>query len=187
MANSIPIGCRFRPTEEELISLLWPKITNQLQETDDVKEMTLNGEGASPWRVFGDDNAIHWQIFDENEKKASTKEMVYVFTKLTKLNDKRTARTAGSGTWEGETKKTPVENSLQQDASSSYVGNYWFASNSEGMMENSELTSTLGSGTSINQVKILTICSNLLKYNPVNKHLRFLLSLVIGWYIKQVK
>ena len=108
MADIIPIGFRFRPSEEELISLLWLKVTNQLDETDHVKEKILYGEGAEPWDVLGDDD-VRWQFCDDSGKGASTKRMVYVFTKLRKLSAKKTARTAGLGTWDGETKSYPVE------------------------------------------------------------------------------
>ena len=111
MADNIPIGFRFRPSEEELISLLWLKVTNQLDETDHVKEKILYGDGAEPWDVLGD-NDVRWQFYDDSRKRASTKRMVYVFTKLTRLSAKKTARTTGLGTWDGETKSYPVEDMI---------------------------------------------------------------------------
>ncbi|XP_027088497.1 NAC domain-containing protein 4-like [Coffea eugenioides] len=108
MADIIPIGFRFRPSEEELISLLWLKVTNQLDETDHIKEKILYSDGAEPWDVLGD-NDVRWQFYDDSEKGASTKRMVYVFAKLTRLSAKKAGRTTGLGTWDGETKSYPVE------------------------------------------------------------------------------
>ncbi|XP_027086470.1 NAC domain-containing protein 66-like [Coffea arabica] len=111
MADNIPIGFHFRPSEEELIFLLWLKVANQLDETDHVKENILYGESAEPWDVLGDDD-VCWQFYDDSGKGASTKRMVCVFTKLKKLSSKKTARTTSLGMWDEETKSYLVEDMI---------------------------------------------------------------------------
>lgn len=107
MAENYPIGCRFRPAEEELLLLLREKVTNPLFLPDEVKEKTVYGKGASPWDVFADDD-LRWEPCDESGKNGN-KKMVYVFTELNKLSAKKTSRTAGSGTWDGENKATSID------------------------------------------------------------------------------
>ncbi|XP_027184294.1 NAC domain-containing protein 30-like [Coffea eugenioides] len=110
MDRDCPIGFRFRPTEEEIITLLWLKASNQQKHTTDVvPEKILYGADASPWKLFRDDD-VRWQLCDDSGKK-HTKRMAYVFTKLSKMSANRTARTAGCGTWEGQAKAQDIPNS----------------------------------------------------------------------------
>nr|XP_027099146.1 uncharacterized protein LOC113718439 [Coffea arabica] len=104
------IGFRFRPTEEEIITLLWLKASNQQKHTTDVvPEKILDGADASPWKLFGADD-LRWQLCDDSGKKR-TKRMAYVFTKLSKMSANRTAKTAGCRTWEGQAKAQDIPNS----------------------------------------------------------------------------
>ncbi|XP_027099265.1 NAC domain-containing protein 66 [Coffea arabica] len=110
MVEDYAIGCRFRPSEEELLYLLRDKVTNPRFQYDQVKEKKLYGEGASPWNVFSDDD-LQRELFDDNGSNGN-KRMVYVFTELNKLSAKKAARTAGSGTWDGEAKITTIQDMI---------------------------------------------------------------------------
>ncbi|KAL3501844.1 hypothetical protein ACH5RR_036293 [Cinchona calisaya] len=98
------IGFRFRPTEQELLYLLLIKAAENDFQIDEVEDKTLYGEDAAPWQVFRDDD--HWLTFDDCGN--GRKKILYAFTKLTKLSPNKVARIAGSGTWDGETKKTEI-------------------------------------------------------------------------------
>nr|XP_027088509.1 NAC domain-containing protein 91-like [Coffea arabica] len=150
MADNIPIGFRFRPSEEELIFLLWLKVTNQLDETDHVKKKILYGEGAEPWDVLGDDD-VCWQFYDDSGKGASTKRMVYVFTKLKKLSSKKTARTTSLGTWDEETKSYPVEDMITgEEIGSRRMLSYVLNSGSKGVNGGWIMHEYLVDGASLN-------------------------------------
>ncbi|KAL3501860.1 hypothetical protein ACH5RR_036309 [Cinchona calisaya] len=45
-----------KPTEQELLYLLLLKAAENDFQTEQVKDKTLYGEDAAPWRVFGDDD-----------------------------------------------------------------------------------------------------------------------------------
>ncbi|KAL3510614.1 hypothetical protein ACH5RR_030015 [Cinchona calisaya] len=107
MVESTPIGFYFRPSGEELINLLSLKVTNQKLPHNTVVEKTLYGNDAEPWKVFNDDD--NWQIFDESGRD-NTKRILYVFTKLSRMSANKIARTAGFGTWEGQSKAKDVLN-----------------------------------------------------------------------------
>ncbi|KAL3510613.1 hypothetical protein ACH5RR_030014 [Cinchona calisaya] len=105
MVESLPIEFYFRPSGEQLINLLSLKVTNQKLPHNIVVEKTLYGNEAEPWKVFNDDD--NWQIFDESGRN-NTKGMLYVFTKLFSMSANKIARTAGFGTWEGQSKAKDV-------------------------------------------------------------------------------
>ncbi|XP_027096284.1 NAC domain-containing protein 30-like [Coffea arabica] len=110
MVRDCPLGFRFRPTEEELITLLWFKATNQQQHiTDAVPKKKLYGVDALPWNIFAEDD-VRWELSDDSGKKR-TKRVTYAVTKLSKISPNKVARTAGSGMWEGQSKGKDVLNS----------------------------------------------------------------------------
>ncbi|KAI8531985.1 hypothetical protein RHMOL_Rhmol11G0177800 [Rhododendron molle] len=95
----VPVGYRFRPTDQELvIDYLGRKSKGKSLPCDAVFEREIYGTG----------NKAPWQIFTENDPW--TESSVYVLTKLIKArgSDKRIARTAGCGSWHGETSPEPI-------------------------------------------------------------------------------
>ncbi|KAK4436795.1 protein CUP-SHAPED COTYLEDON 1 [Sesamum alatum] len=96
----IPPGFHFAPTDQELLSFyLLRKAMGLHLPWNPVLEKTLYGENADPWDVFAD---VQWDT-SVNECK-NVKSVIYVFTKLSKVNGKtRIARTAGCGKWDGQT------------------------------------------------------------------------------------
>jgi len=83
MAAFLPVGFRFRPSDEELVrDYLLKKVMGEELPWDGIGECDLYGE-KPPWEICGD---------QEGEK-------VYFFAKLRKLSKSRVARTAGSGVW----------------------------------------------------------------------------------------
>ncbi|KAI8561189.1 hypothetical protein RHMOL_Rhmol04G0318700 [Rhododendron molle] len=110
---TIPIGYVFRPTDEELLEdYLEKKATGQPLPCDVVIEREMYGAGdKAPWQVFTDKDP--WEICktEDNKGKVKTEGTIYVFTTLIKARKNgdriagksRIARTAGCGTWHGET------------------------------------------------------------------------------------
>ncbi|XP_058216672.1 NAC domain-containing protein 67-like [Rhododendron vialii] len=91
---SVPVGYKFTPTDQELvIDYLEIKSKGKALPCDVVFEREIYGTG----------NKAPWQIFTKNDPWEEGS--VYVLTKLIKAtgSDKRTARTAGCGSWHGET------------------------------------------------------------------------------------
>jgi hypothetical protein len=83
MAPFLPVGFRFRPSDEELVrDYLLKKVKGEELPWDGIGECDLYGE-KPPWQICGD---------QEDEK-------VYFFARLKKLSKSRVARTAGSGVW----------------------------------------------------------------------------------------
>jgi hypothetical protein len=77
----LPLGFRFMPTDEELIShYLVKKVKGEELSWDGIPDYDLYGE-KPPWEICGD------------------QEKVYFFTTLKKLSKNRVARTAGCGVW----------------------------------------------------------------------------------------
>ncbi|KAG5525702.1 hypothetical protein RHGRI_032109 [Rhododendron griersonianum] len=96
---SVPVGYRFTPTDQELvIDYLGSKSKGKALPCDVVFEREIYGTG----------NKAPWQIFTENDPW--TESSVYVLTKLIKArgSNKRIARTAGCGSWHGETGPEPI-------------------------------------------------------------------------------
>ncbi|KAF7145071.1 hypothetical protein RHSIM_Rhsim04G0194200 [Rhododendron simsii] len=102
---TIPTGYRFRPTDEEiLVDYLEKKATGQPLPCDVVMEREMYGAGdKDPWQIFTDKDP--WEICEteDNKGKVKTEGTIYVFTTLIKAGKSRIARTAGCGTWHGET------------------------------------------------------------------------------------
>ncbi|KAF7145649.1 hypothetical protein RHSIM_Rhsim04G0194100 [Rhododendron simsii] len=102
---TIPTGYRFRPTDEEiLVDYLEKKATGQPLPWDVVIEREMYGAGdKDPWQIFTDKDP--WEICEteDNKGKVKTERTIYVFTTLIKAGKNRIARTAGCGTWHGET------------------------------------------------------------------------------------
>ncbi|KAL0419335.1 UNVERIFIED_CONTAM: hypothetical protein Sradi_1347000 [Sesamum radiatum] len=96
----IPPGFHFAPTDQELITFyLSRKAMGLPLPWNPLLEKTIYGENADPWDVFAD---VPWDTFVTGAGKEckNVKSVVYVFTKLSKVNGKtRIARTAGCGTW----------------------------------------------------------------------------------------
>ncbi|KAF7127806.1 hypothetical protein RHSIM_Rhsim11G0115900 [Rhododendron simsii] len=92
---SVPVGYKLRPTDQELVI--------------DYLRRKSKGAEALPCdvvferEIYGTGNKAPWQIFTKNNPWEEGS--VYVLTKLIKAtgSDKRTARTAGCGSWHGET------------------------------------------------------------------------------------
>ncbi|XP_058189478.1 NAC domain-containing protein 37-like [Rhododendron vialii] len=97
---SVPAGYMFRPTDQELVI--------------DFLRKKSKGAEALPCNVvfereiYGTGNKAPWQIFTKNDPWEEGS--VYVLTKLIKArsSDKRIARTAGCGSWHGETGPEPI-------------------------------------------------------------------------------
>ncbi|KAI8532002.1 hypothetical protein RHMOL_Rhmol11G0179300 [Rhododendron molle] len=97
---SVPVGYKFRPTDQELVI--------------DYLRKKSKGAEALPCDVvlerdiYGTGNKAPWQIFTKNDLWEECS--VYVLTKLIKArgSDKRIARTAGCGSWHGETGPEPI-------------------------------------------------------------------------------
>ncbi|KAF7126751.1 hypothetical protein RHSIM_Rhsim11G0115800 [Rhododendron simsii] len=97
--TSVPVGYKFRPTDQELvIESLGSKSNGKALPCDVIFER----------EIYGTENKALWQIFTENDPW--TESSVYVLTKLIKAkgSDKRIARTAGCGSWHGETGPEPI-------------------------------------------------------------------------------
>ncbi|CAI9098928.1 OLC1v1035667C1 [Oldenlandia corymbosa var. corymbosa] len=107
------VSFRFRPTQQELLWLLERKARGEeiSMYTKDVLEKELYGAEASkePWNVFSNVPHNKWELYDESAgKNNNTKRVVYVVTKLSQMSAKKICRSAGCGTWSGETTNKPV-------------------------------------------------------------------------------
>jgi len=81
----LPVGFRFRPSDEELITnYLLNKVKGEPLPWDDILESDMYGE-KSLWQICGD-------LCDQEEN-------LYFFTRLKKLSKNRVARTTGYGVW----------------------------------------------------------------------------------------
>ncbi|KAI3455052.1 hypothetical protein Pfo_011715, partial [Paulownia fortunei] len=103
----IPPGYQFVPTDGELItSYLLRKAMGLPMPWNQLLEKDLYGENADPWDVLGDvgDFHLHASVSREEKEFKHVKRVIYVFTRLSKINGKsRIARKAGCGTWDGQT------------------------------------------------------------------------------------
>ncbi|KAK4407618.1 protein CUP-SHAPED COTYLEDON 1 [Sesamum angolense] len=111
----IPPGFHFAPTDQELVTFyLSRKAMGLPLPWNPLLEKTIYGENADPWDVFAD---VPWDTFVTGAGKEckNVKSVVYVFTKLSKVNGKtRIARTAGCGTWDGQTGGRKIYNNSGQ-------------------------------------------------------------------------
>ncbi|KAK3427804.1 hypothetical protein EUGRSUZ_F03962 [Eucalyptus grandis] len=83
MADTLPIGYRFCPSDEQAISYcLAPKVKGEVVFPEFIHEFDVYEKEP-------------WKFFDKNAE-----ESLYVFTKL-KMKKSRVERTAGSGYWRG--------------------------------------------------------------------------------------
>ncbi|KAL2225449.1 NAC domain-containing protein 55-like [Sesamum indicum] len=112
----IPPGFHFAPTDQELITFYLSRKAMGLHlPWSPVLEKTIYGEKADPWDVFAD---VPWDTSvstGEGKGCKNVKSVIYVFTKLSKVNGKtRIARTAGCGTWDGQTGGREIYNNSRQ-------------------------------------------------------------------------
>ncbi|KAF8006533.1 hypothetical protein BT93_K0741 [Corymbia citriodora subsp. variegata] len=83
MADALPIGYRFSPSDEQVFSYcLEPRVKGHVVFPEFIREFDVYEKEP-------------WEFFDENAGKS-----LYVFTKL-KMKKSRVERTAGSGYWKG--------------------------------------------------------------------------------------
>ncbi|KAK3427805.1 hypothetical protein EUGRSUZ_F03963 [Eucalyptus grandis] len=83
MADTLPLGYRFCPSDEEVFSYcLAPKVQGHVVFPEFIREFDVYEKEP-------------WKFFNENAEKS-----FYVFTKL-KMKKSRVERTAGSGYWKG--------------------------------------------------------------------------------------
>ncbi|KAG8379143.1 hypothetical protein BUALT_Bualt07G0057500 [Buddleja alternifolia] len=106
----VPEGFRFVQTEEELISsYLLKKAMGLPLPSKHILEKDLYGEKASPWDVLSDVSEAYWDLHvpvnhDDEKEIKKVKKTIYVFTRLKRVNRRRgNARSAGCGTWKGQT------------------------------------------------------------------------------------
>ncbi|KAI8561188.1 hypothetical protein RHMOL_Rhmol04G0318600 [Rhododendron molle] len=111
--TTVPSGYFFRPTDKQLLEdYLRRKCVGKSLPCDVVIEREMYGaSNKAPWQIFTDEDP--WEICETMDKKADklkTEGTIYVFTTLIKAseNSDRIARTAGCGSWHGETALEPV-------------------------------------------------------------------------------
>ncbi|KAF7145083.1 hypothetical protein RHSIM_Rhsim04G0211800 [Rhododendron simsii] len=92
---SVPVGYKFTPTDQELV-------IDYLRKKSEGAE-ALPCDVVFEREIYGTGSKAPWQIFTKNDPWQEGS--IYVLTKLIKAtgSDKRTARTAGCGSWHGET------------------------------------------------------------------------------------
>ncbi|XP_058216956.1 NAC transcription factor 29-like [Rhododendron vialii] len=102
--STLPPGYRFRPTNKELLDFLKKKSMDQTLPCDVFIECEIYGANdKAPWQIFTDEDP--WEICRTKDEKANlwkTKGTIYVFTSLIKGSGKKRPRTAGCGSWHGE-------------------------------------------------------------------------------------
>ncbi|CAI9115247.1 OLC1v1016100C1 [Oldenlandia corymbosa var. corymbosa] len=116
-----PVGMKFNPTEEELLShYLKNKIMGHPLsdcESQFLIDINMYGEKATPWELFcsNSDQFIPWlQSVDISNKDKHSEEILYVSTKLksvgktNKSENKQKCRVAGCGTWHANNTKQPI-------------------------------------------------------------------------------
>ncbi|KAL0458951.1 UNVERIFIED_CONTAM: NAC domain-containing protein 60 [Sesamum latifolium] len=112
----IPPGFHFAPSDQELITFYLSRKAMGLHlPWNPLLEKTIYGETADPWNVFAD---VPWHTSvssGEGKECKNVKSVIYVFTKLSKVSGKiRIARTAGCGTWDGQTGARNIYNNSGQ-------------------------------------------------------------------------
>ncbi|KAI8531997.1 hypothetical protein RHMOL_Rhmol11G0178800 [Rhododendron molle] len=97
---SVPVGYKFRPTDQELVIDYLRKKSKGVE--------ALPCDVIFEREIYETGNKAPWQIFTKNDPWEEGS--VYVLIKLIKAHnsDKRIARTAGCGSWHGETGPEPI-------------------------------------------------------------------------------
>ncbi|KAG5564348.1 hypothetical protein RHGRI_000520 [Rhododendron griersonianum] len=117
--STVPPGYRFRPTDEELLDFLKQKSKGNAVPCDVVIERQIYGaDDKAPWQIFTDEDP--WEICRTKDEKTNlwkTEGMIYVFSSLIKGRGKKRARTAGCGSWHGETALEQVFDMDEDDIS----------------------------------------------------------------------
>ncbi|KAG5562877.1 hypothetical protein RHGRI_005569 [Rhododendron griersonianum] len=117
--STVPPGYRFRPTNKELLDYLKKKSTNQTLPCDVFIEREIYGaDDKAPWQIFTDEDP--WEICRTKDEKTNlwkTEGTIYVFTSLIKGSGKKRPRTAGCGSWHGETALEQVLDMVKDDIS----------------------------------------------------------------------
>ncbi|XP_002529768.2 NAC domain-containing protein 102 [Ricinus communis] len=99
---TLPTGCRFSPTDEELVAMYLFKKTKNLN-LSDVENMIV-----PVCDLYGDKEP--WELWDQfSQNQLFTNGDLYFFTELKKKpKSSRISRRVGKGTWHGENKREPV-------------------------------------------------------------------------------
>ena len=101
----VPAGFHFVPTDEELIFYyLNPKIIDKELITP-YPVIERDVYASEPWNIFNIQQDP-WEIvntYDKSDKKTA-EYAIYVLTTLKMISKRRVSRTAGCGTWKGQTK-----------------------------------------------------------------------------------
>ncbi|KAL1833780.1 hypothetical protein ACET3Z_003431 [Daucus carota] len=168
----LPPGYRFKPLEEELITLyLKPRVLGQQDPFNAVQECQLYGPNANPWHLLPPDSDS-WLLSEVSPGKFE--KVTYVFVSLTKKsgkikNNPRAAKEnytkkAGCGMWDGQTKRYEI----RERGSGDLVGERRFLvfeiNDVEGV-ELSKITLDLSKGP---LVKLKNVCDP-----PVNSGRKF--------------
>ncbi|XP_059632149.1 NAC domain-containing protein 41-like [Cornus florida] len=93
----VPLGFRFIPTEEELLTHFLRRKLKQESLPYEGVILERDVYGEAPWNIFTAEDP--WHSLKSNEF------VIYVFTQLKKIDreKKRIVRRAGCGTWDGQT------------------------------------------------------------------------------------
>ncbi|KAL3635374.1 hypothetical protein CASFOL_019921 [Castilleja foliolosa] len=117
ISDMIPFGYRFIPTNEELIEYYLLRRAKELpiHFNRHILNKPLYGENSNPSQVFRDVDDSNWVISEGNDFKEVDR-VIYVFTKLSKINNGKTriSRRAGNGTWKGQTGGKNINNGSGQ-------------------------------------------------------------------------
>ncbi|CAI9102741.1 OLC1v1001060C1 [Oldenlandia corymbosa var. corymbosa] len=112
-----PVGYRFQPTDEELVSYYLKRMILGLPFMEEEKEFftakDLYGDNATPWELLSDD--LPWQtVMNSSNRKMDSQKIVYVFSFLSNVskknskNGKNKNRVAGCGSWNVNSSAQPV-------------------------------------------------------------------------------
>ncbi|CAI9111958.1 OLC1v1012312C1 [Oldenlandia corymbosa var. corymbosa] len=114
--ESVVVGCRFQPTDEELVSHYLKKMILGLPFTEEEKTFFtakhLYGDNATPWELLTED--LPWHKVLNSNRDIESQKVIYVFTFLTNVaqknskNRKNKNRVAGCGTWNVNSSAKPV-------------------------------------------------------------------------------
>ncbi|XP_059632109.1 NAC transcription factor 47-like [Cornus florida] len=103
------LGFRFAPKEDEILHYLRShgKVTGESLPEGIILDIDFYMN--APWDIFRKEFEDQWRHTSSNEF------VIYVFTKLKKIgNKKRVVRRAGCGTWDGKTKTHEIYNGQKQ-------------------------------------------------------------------------
>lgn len=107
MLMRVPVGYRFDPTGEELISsYLYPKVMGFQLRWNVILDKDIYGKNTAPWIIFRDVDSYYWHTPPTDVTDKEVTKVIYVFTKLSNVGSgpdaKNRQRTTGSGTWKGQ-------------------------------------------------------------------------------------